>query len=175
MFLESLWIDSGKYNWWAFGFWIDRLAMALKNIPDIRILWSDDSRILSQWWNFEPYKEVSNYPSITNDISFITDKKKFIKDDNESKKSWELELTSKTEIDSFEIAWVARDVWDNLIEEVKIIDIYENDKKFWTDKKSVTIKITFRSLERTLENQEINEMYLKIRQKLEKDLGYELR
>jgi phenylalanyl-tRNA synthetase beta subunit len=86
-----------------------------------------------------------------------------------------LELTRETEIDSFEIAWIARDIWENLIEEVKIIDIYENESKFWKGKKSVTIRITFRSLERTLENEEINEMYLKIREKLEKELEYELR
>jgi phenylalanyl-tRNA synthetase beta subunit len=30
-------------------------------------------------------------------------------------------------------------------------------------------------LERTLENEEINKMYLKIREKLEKELGFELR
>ena len=173
--LESLWIDSEKYNGWAFGFWIDRLAMAFKKIPDIRILWSFDKRILSQWWNYEAYKQVSNYPAITNDISFIVEKNKFIQDFEETKKSWEVELTTQTENDSFEIAWIARDVWENLIEEVKVTDIYENDKKFWKNKKSITIRITFRSLERTLKNDEINEMYLNIREKLEKDLGYELR
>jgi hypothetical protein len=61
--------------------------MAFKKIPDIRILWSDDERIKKQWGNFEAYKEVSSYPAITNDISFLTNIKKFIKDDEESKKS----------------------------------------------------------------------------------------
>jgi phenylalanyl-tRNA synthetase alpha chain len=62
-----------------------------------------------------------------------------------------------------------------LIEEVKVIDIFENDKKFWSDKKSVCMRITFRSLEKTLTNEEINIMYFKIRDKLEQELSYHLR
>ena len=130
---------------------------------------------LSMWLNINPLELYFSLLSITNDISFLTNIKKFIKDDEESKKSWELELTRETEIDSFEIAWIARDIWENLIEEVRVIDIYENENKFWKGKKSVTIRITFRSLERTLENEEINKMYLKIREKLERELEFELR
>ena len=78
--LEKLWIDSKKYNWWAFGFWIERLAMSLKNIPDIRIFWSLDPRILKQWWNFDSYNSVSSLPPVYKDISFLVDKKLFEKD-----------------------------------------------------------------------------------------------
>jgi phenylalanyl-tRNA synthetase beta subunit len=62
-----------------------------------------------------------------------------------------------------------------LIEEVKVIDIFENDKKFGVDQKSVCVRIAFRSLERTLTNEEINVAYFKIRDKLEKELNYQLR
>jgi phenylalanyl-tRNA synthetase beta subunit len=58
---------------------------------------------------------------------------------------------------------------------VKIIDMYENDKKFGSKHKSLTIKIVFRSIERTLTNEEINKMYFEIRDRLQEDLGYELR
>lgn len=175
--LEKLWLDSSKYNWWAFGFGIERLVMALKKIPDIRILWSSDKRITKQWWNLENYKEVSNFPPVYKDISFFTWLEKFVKDEEKSKKEWWIELTVESEADLFEISWIIRDIsWDagDLIEEVKLIDIFENHKKFW-DKKSVCIRITFRSLERTLTNEEINEVYFKIRNKLEGDLWYELR
>lgn len=74
----------------------------------------------------------------------------------------------------FEITWIIRDIWEWLIEEVKITDIYENDEKFW-DKKSICIRISFRSLEKTLTNEEINLLYFDIRTKLEKNLWYELR
>lgn len=171
--MERLWLDPDKYNWWAFGFGIERLAMALKKIPDIRLFWSKDPRITKQWWNFDPYKEVSNFPPVYKDISFIVPKSKFIKDVDESKKSWDFEL--ENEADLFAIAWIVRDIWWDLVEEVKVIDIFENDKKFWNDNKSVSIKITFRSLERTLTNEEINIMYFKIRENINKELNYTLR
>lgn len=171
--MEKLWLNSEKYNGWAFGFGIERLAMALKKIPDIRLFWSNDERVKKQWWNFEPYKEVSNFPPVFKDISFIVPKYNFIKDDLESEKSWNLEL--ENEADLFAIAWIVRDVAWDLVEEVKIIDMFENTKKFWEDKKSVSIRITFRSLERTLTNEEINIMYFNIRENIEKELDYILR
>lgn len=170
--LEKLWVDSSKYNGWAFWFWIERLAMALKKIPDIRIFWSKDKRVLSQWGNLDtPYKEISNFPPIYKDISLLVPKNKFIFEENEE----ELKLTRETESNFFAITWIIRDIWKDLIEEVKIIDNFENDKKFWNDFKSITISITFRSIERTLINEEINEMYFQIREKIENDLSYVLR
>lgn len=173
--LEKLWIDSTKYNGWAFWFGLERLVMVLKWIPDIRIFWSLDPRITKQWINLETYREVSSYPPVYKDISMVVPKSRFIKDIEEELKSWELELTRTTESDFFAITWVIRDVGGDLIEEVKIIDIYENDEKFWVDNKSLTLKIIFRSIERTLTNEEINIMYFEIRDKLQSNLGYELR
>ncbi len=171
--LEKLWIDSTKYNWWAFWFGIERLAMALKKIPDIRIFWNQDKRILSQWGNLDiPYKEISQFPPVYKDISMIIPKSKFIFDDKELE---EIKLTRETESNFFAITWIIRDIWDPLIEEVRIIDTYENDKKFWNDKKSITIKITFRAIDRTLTNEEINKIYFEIRKKITRDLAYELR
>lgn len=170
---EKLWIDATKYNWRAFGFGIERLAMALKKIPDIRIFWSQDKRITSQRWNFAPYKEVSVFPPVYKDISFFVSKEKFIKDEEEMKKSGKIELVNES--DSFEIAGIVRDVAEWLIESVWVIDIFENDKLFGPDAKSVCIRITFRSLERTLTNEEINKIYFEIRIKLEKELWYILR
>lgn len=171
--LELLGIDSKKYNGWAFGFGIERLAMLLKDVPDIRIFWSEDERILKQWWDFEPYKSVSKLPPVYKDISFLVDKNSFIKDEKESEKKWEIELVN--EADSFEIAGVVRDIAWWLVEEVRITDIYENDLLFKTEQKSVTIRITFRSLERSLTHEEINGLYFEIRDAIENDLYYLLR
>lgn len=171
--LELLGIDSKKYNGWAFGFGIERLAMLLKDVPDIRIFWSEDKRILKQWWNFDPYKSVSKLPPVYKDISFLVDKTSFIKDEKESEKKWEIELVN--EADSFEIAGVVRDIAWWLVEEVRITDIYENDALFKTEQKSVTIRITFRSLERSLTHEEINQLYFEIRDAIENDLYYLLR
>jgi phenylalanyl-tRNA synthetase alpha chain len=61
---------------WAFGLGLDRLAMVLFGVPDIRLFWSQDERFLSQ---FQPstvskFKPFSKYPSSYRDISFWTNK-----------------------------------------------------------------------------------------------------
>lgn len=152
--LKNFGLDPEIYNGWAFGFGIDRWAMIKMNIPDIRILWSDDARITSQFKDINSkYKEVSKFPETTRDISFIIDKN--------------INLNNYYEI--------VRDFADDLIEEVKLLDEYENEEKFGKDKKSYTFRIAYRSLERTLTNEEINKIQEKIREKTEKDLGAVLR
>ncbi|MDE2188706.1 MAG: hypothetical protein KGJ35_03195, partial [Patescibacteria group bacterium] len=57
--LRNFGLDPDIYNGWAFGFG-DRLAMIKMGIPDIRILWSEDPRITSQFKDIDSkYKEVS--------------------------------------------------------------------------------------------------------------------
>lgn len=60
-------------NGWAFGIGIDRLAMLLFQIEDIRTLWSEDARFLSQ---FQPgkisaFKPFSKYPPAYRDTAFL--------------------------------------------------------------------------------------------------------
>lgn len=152
--LKNLNIDPEVYNGWAFGFGIERLAMVKFEIPDIRIFWSNDERITSQFKDINSkFKEVSKFPATVRDISFIIDKN--------------ISLNNYYEI--------VRDYADNLIEEVKLLDEYENKEKFGKDKKSYTFRIVYRSSERTLTNEEINEIQTKIRAKTEKELGALLR
>lgn len=151
--LRNFNLDPEIYNGWAFGFG-DRLAMIKMGIPDIRILWSDDPRITGQFKDINSkYKEVSKYPATSRDISFIIDKN--------------INLNNYYEI--------VRDFADDLIEEVKLIDEYENESKFGKDKKSYTFRIVYRSFERTLTNEEINKIQEKIRKETEQDLNAVLR
>lgn len=68
---------SGMHNTigWAFGLGLERLAMRLFQIPDIRLFWSNDSGFLCQFNENTPfremkYKAVSLYPQCTQDLSF---------------------------------------------------------------------------------------------------------
>lgn len=152
--LKNLNLDPEIYNGWAFGFGIERLAMVKMGIPDIRIFWSEDPRITSQFKDIDSkYQEVSKYPATSRDISFIIDKS--------------INLNNYYEI--------VRDFADDLIEEVKLIDEYEDEKKFGKNKKSYTFRIIYRSFERTLTNEEINKIQEKIREKTKQDLKATLR
>jgi len=151
--LKNFGLDPKIYNGWAFGFG-DRLAMIKMEIPDIRILWSNDPRINSQFIDINSkYKEVSKYPATLRDISFIIDKN--------------INLNNYYEI--------IRDFADDLIEEVRLLDEYENKNKFGKNKKSYTFRIIYRSFERTLINEEINKIQKKIREKTRQDLNAVLR
>ncbi len=151
--LKNFGLDLEVYNGWAFGFG-DRLAMVRMQIPGHRILWSDDPRITKQFMSKDSiYKEVSKYPPIVRDISFVVDKS--------------VSLNNYYEI--------ARDCAGNLIEEIKLIDTFENAIKFGEGKVSYTFRITYRSPERTLTNEEANAIHDKIREKTAVELGAVLR
>ena len=53
----------------ALGMGLDRLLMLRKGIPDIRLLRSSDERVARQMSDLEPYRSVSNLPSVTRDLS----------------------------------------------------------------------------------------------------------
>jgi phenylalanyl-tRNA synthetase alpha chain len=128
--------------------------MVKMGIPDIRILWSNDPRITRQFKDINSkYKEVSRYPEISRDISFVIDKN--------------MNLNNYYEI--------VRDFAEGLIEEVKLMDSFEDEKKFGKDKKSYTFRIVYRSPERTLTNEEVNKIQEKIRVETEQNLGAILR
>jgi phenylalanyl-tRNA synthetase alpha chain len=57
---------------WAFGIGLDRLAMTLFKIPDIRLLWVTDSKFTSQFneGSVTEFKSYSTLDPISKDISF---------------------------------------------------------------------------------------------------------
>lgn len=128
------------YNGWAFGFGMERLAMASMELPDIRLLWSEDERVKKQLFLGNKFQEVSKFPPITRDISFIVDKE-FVPNDY------------------FDLI---RDIGGNLVEQVELLDKYENQEKFGIDKISYTYRIVYRSNERTLTTAEIDPIQEKI-------------
>ena len=152
--LSNLGINPSVYNGWAFGFGMERIAMAKMNIPDIRIFWSDDSRITGQFKNIDSqYEEVSRFPMTYRDISFIV-------------------VQSASLNNYYEIV---RDCAGNLVEQVELLDKYVDEKKFGGDKISYTFRIVYRSPERTLTNEEVNKIQEKIIEKTKEELGAVIR
>ena len=67
---------------------------------------------------------------------------------------------------------VVRDVAGDLAEDVRVVDEFQSQK---TGKKSLCYRISYRSLDRTLHNEEVNEVHENIRKQLATKLHVELR
>ena len=141
------------YNGWAFGFGLDRLAIASMDLPDIRLLWSEDERVKKQLKLGQKYKEVSKFPPVVRDISFVVNKD-FVPNDY------------------FDLI---RDINGELVEQVELLDKYENVEKFGVGKLSYTFRITYRSLERTFTNEEVNALHAKLEEITTSDFQAEIR
>lgn len=120
---------------WAFGLGLERLAMILFDIPDIRLFWSRDPRFLEQFKNglntkFVPY---SKHPACYKDIAFWIDHE---------------EKFSVTEMVD-----LLRTIAHDYIEEVKLIDRFQHPK---SGAVSHCYRINYRSWDRTLTNEEVN-------------------
>ena len=140
--LEKLGVDSQKYNGWAFGFGLERLAIISMELPDIRLLWSTDSRVQKQLKLGNKFVEVSKYPPIVRDISFV------VKNDFIPNNYFDL----------------VRDIAGDLAEEVELLDKYENNQKFGEGFTSYAFRITYRSLDRTLTSAEVDQLHKKLEQ-----------
>ncbi len=151
--LKNLGVDPERYNGWAFGFGLERLAIISMALPDIRLLWSGDERVKRQLTLGNAYKEVSKYPPIVRDISFLVDN----------------DFVPNNYFD------LIRDIGGDLVEEVSLLDKYENAEKFGIGKTSYTYRIVYRSNERTLVSDEVAPLEEKIVEETAKQFGAEIR
>ncbi len=151
--LENLGVNSKEYNGWAFGFGLERLAIISMDLPDIRLLWSQDERVKKQLKLGNKYKEVSKFPPITRDISFIVNK-------------------SFVPNDYFDLI---RDLGGDLVEEVRLLDKYSNAEKFGSDKLSYTYRIIYRKNDRTLLSGEVDKIQERIYNETAKQFNAETR
>jgi len=142
------------YNGWAFGFGLERLAILSMELPDIRLLWSADERVKKQLVLGQKFKEVSKFPAIVRDISFIVDS-----------------ATYQPNV-YFDLV---RDVVGDMAEEMALIDEYENAAKFGAGKKSYAYRVTYRSLEKTLTDAEVNDLHHKLEEETKKAYGATVR
>jgi phenylalanyl-tRNA synthetase alpha chain len=158
---EQLLANCGKSDkiGWAFGQGLERLAMILYQITDIRLFWSSDPRFWGQFNDshidlshehlpqFQPY---SKFPPCYKDISF-----------------WVGE--SFHENDFFEIV---REIAQENVEDVILVSQFTHPT---TKRVSHCYRINFRSMERNLTNEETNKMYFDLRKFLTEKMDVELR
>lgn len=147
--LDNLGVDSRVYNGWAFGFGLERLAILSMQLPDIRLLWSEDERVRRQLQLGNPYKEVSKYPPVTRDISFVVGS----------------DFAPNNYFDAI------RDIGGDLVEEVTLLDKYENVEKFGAEKTSYAFRVVYRANDRTLTSAEVDVMHHALESKTAEEFG----
>lgn len=146
---------------WAFGLGLDRLAMLLFCIPDIRLLWSKDPRFINQFQHAERedgsnvvFSPFSKYPQCYKDLSFwlpSEDAGPFVEND---------------------LLEVVRCQGGDLVEHVKMIDSFVHPS---SGRESRCYRITYRSMDRSVTNDEINKIQERVRAQLAGSLSLELR
>ncbi len=151
--LDKLGVDSSKYTGWAFGFGLERLAIVSMQLPDIRLLWSEDERVIKQLKLGQKFVEVSKFPPITRDISFIV----------------ENTFVPNNYFD------LIREIGGDLVEQVELLDKYENEAKFGKNKVSYTYRVVYRSPERTLKSEEVDPLQNKLYEQTKTVYNAELR
>jgi len=144
---------------WAFGLGLERLAMVLFSIPDIRLFWSKDERFHSQFATGEivTFQSYSKYPPCLKDISFWTSS---------------VEGVDDSTFHPNDLNEVVRDVAGDLVERVELIDEFVHPK---TKRTSNCFRISFRSMDRSLTNEEIDILQKQVRDETVARCGVELR
>ncbi len=151
--LEKLGVDPNNYTGWAFGFGLERLAIVSMELPDIRLLWSEDERVKKQLKLGHKFAEVSKFPPVPRDISFIVSK----------------DFVPNNYFD------LIREIGGDLVEQVELMDKYENEAKFGKDRISYTYHIVYRSPERTLKAEEVEPLHTKLYEETKRIYNAELR
>ncbi|OJD31937.1 phenylalanyl-trna synthetase [Diplodia corticola] len=179
---------------WAFGIGIERIAMLLYSIPDIRLFWSKDPRFLSQFkrpvedaidettglrdWGIGRFQPFSKHPASPRDISFWlpgkvrrSDPSKALPPSGKGGLIAEPQdgMPAFYENDMMELV---REVAGDVVEDVKLVDVFVHPK---TLRKSLCYRIIYRSLERTLTGEEVGELQGEVRKRLIHKFGVELR
>jgi phenylalanyl-tRNA synthetase alpha chain len=156
---------------WAFGMGLERIAMLLFEIPDIRLFWSKDDRFVGQFKglsanldNLRRFVPFSKFPACYKDVAFWLRS-------SSSSAGGGLGANSQ-DFHENDVMEIVRDIGGDVVEDVTKVDEFTHPK---TGRKSLCYRINYRSLERTLTNEEANGYHDQVRKALVEKLGVELR
>lgn len=156
--LKDAGFDPQIYSGLALGMGLDRLVMSLKHLSDIRYIRSTEPRIAKQMQNIDRFKEVSNKPQVSRDMSYCIPENyteedicEEIKDafGDEAYLIEDVKISARTKYD--DLPQIAKD-------RLGAIDGQDN----------VLVKITLRHPDKTLTKEEANKLYDQAYPKLNK-------
>ncbi|ODQ81701.1 hypothetical protein BABINDRAFT_170390 [Babjeviella inositovora NRRL Y-12698] len=142
---------------WAFGVGLDRIAMILFGIPDIRLFWTLDERFKLQFseGKITTFKPYSKYPGTTRDVSF-----------------WLPLAAPEAPLHENDLMEIVRNTAGDLVESVKLVDEFVHPK---TGRVSQCYRVNYQSMDRSLTNEEINVYQEMVRSELAEAFQVELR
>ena len=164
-------LDPEQTSGWAFGLGLERLAMVLFQIPDIRLFWTTDQRFHDQFQagKITKFDSYSKYPPCLKDMSFWLND-----NDNDSSNADGAASSSDAEPAFVEndLSELVREVAGDLVENLTLIDSFVHPK---TGRTSHCYRITYRSMDRSLTNEEIDALQEQVRELTQERFGVELR
>jgi phenylalanyl-tRNA synthetase alpha chain len=122
---------------WAFGIGLERFAMLLFGVEDIRLFWSEDPRFLSQFrpGEISRYIPFSTFPAVTRDISF-----------------W-----AGTGFEANAFFEQLRDTAGGCLESVKLVDEFKRE-----DSRSLCYRLEYRGVDHHLTHEEVNAVQARV-------------
>ena len=147
--LRNSGIDPDIYSGLALGMGVERLVMARKDLPDIRLIRSTDPRVTRQMINLEQFVDVSSMPAIVRDMSFCITK-------------------GDTEEDICETIRMAFGDSSDLLEEVTILErtpfeelvpVARERLGATEDQDNILVRVTLRHPDKTLTKKEASVLY----------------
>lgn len=159
--LANAGLNPKTHSGWALGMGLDRLVMTLKGLTDVRQLRSTNPKIAKQMTNLLPYVEVSNQPAIKRDLSYSVPQN-YVEEDI----SADIRDALGNKVDTLEDVQILSETPYS-----KLPQAVQERLGCDSTQKNVLVRITLRHLERSIPNDEANQLYEQIYTQVNKGTG----
>ena len=121
--------------------------------PSVAAFELEESALIKAAQMMRAFTDVPVYPAVDMDLALVVEKS----------------LPAKR------VEQMISSAGGNLLESVRLFDVYEDEKRLGSDKKSLAFSLTYRSKDRTLTSEEVEKQHARVVEKVTKATGGQLR